>query len=72
VDGNVARGGKEKCIKETSKGGRPLGRARYIWKDIIKINFKEMLREGVKWINLTEDKDQWQALVYAVIKGRIS
>jgi hypothetical protein len=29
-----------------------------MWKDIIKINLKEILREGVKWINLAEEKDQ--------------
>ena len=29
---------KERFIKEISEGGRPLGRIRYIWKDIIKIN----------------------------------
>jgi len=40
-------GGKEKFIKETSDGGRPLGRIRYIWKDIIKINLKQILREDV-------------------------
>jgi len=46
------------CIKETSEGRRPLGRARYIWKYIIKINLTEILWEVVTWINLSEDKDQ--------------
>jgi hypothetical protein len=40
-----AGGGEERCIKETSEGGRPFGRTRYIWKDIIKINLKEILRD---------------------------
>jgi hypothetical protein len=65
-------GGKESCIKETYEGGRPLGRAMYIWKYIMKINLQEILREGVTLTNLVEDKDQWQVLVYTVIRGRVS
>ena len=44
----------------------------YMWKDIIKINLKEILREGVKWINLAEEKDQQQVTVSAIIRGRTS
>jgi len=67
-------GGKERFIKETSEGRRPLGRARYIyiWKDIFKISLRQILLEGVTLINLAEDKHQWQVLVYTVIKGRVS
>ena len=64
--------GKERCIKESSEGARRHGRPRYVWKDIIKINRKQILREGVTGINLAEDKDQWQVIVYTVIKGQVS
>ena len=57
---------------ETSEGRRPLGRARYLWKDIIKINLKEILWEGVTWINLADDKNQWQVLVNTAIEGWVS
>jgi hypothetical protein len=67
-----AGGGGEDCIKGTSEGRTPFGRARCIWKAIIKINIKELLWEGVTWINLAEDKDQWQVLANTVIKGWIS
>jgi hypothetical protein len=44
----------------------------YRRKDIVKLNLKEILREGVAWINLYDDKDQWQILVNTIVRGRPS
>jgi hypothetical protein len=37
---------------------RPLGRPRCRWEDNIKIGLG-----GMDWIELTQDRDQWKALV---------
>jgi hypothetical protein len=38
--------------------------------DIIKVDRREPGWCGVDWINLAEDRDQWQALVNTIIKIR--
>jgi hypothetical protein len=45
------------------EGKRPLGRARRRWVDDIKIDLRERGLDGMDWINLAEDRDQWRALV---------
>jgi hypothetical protein len=49
------------------KGTRPLGRPRRRWEDDIKI----YLRDGVDWIVLAQDRDQWRALVNTVMNLRV-
>jgi hypothetical protein len=44
-------------------GKSPLGRARYRWVDNIKIDLREIGWDGVDWIDLAQDRDQWRALV---------
>jgi hypothetical protein len=40
------------------------------WEDIIKMDFREILREGVAWIHLAQGRNQWRALVNTIfIKG---
>jgi hypothetical protein len=36
------------------KGRRPLGRCKHRWKDSIEIDLKEVEREVVEWIHLTQ------------------
>jgi hypothetical protein len=42
---------------------RPLGRPRCRWEDHIRMNLREIGWEGVEWMHLVQDRDQWQALV---------
>ena len=54
-------GGEEKCIQgfcEEPEGKRPLGRDKYRWKEIIKMNLKEIQRKGMHWIHLAQDRDK--------------
>jgi hypothetical protein len=44
------------------KGKRQLRRARSRCKDNIKMGINEKEWEGVNWIHLAQDKDQWHAL----------
>jgi hypothetical protein len=49
------------------EGKRPLGRPRRRWVDNIKINLREIGWDGIDWIELAQDKDQWRALVNTVM-----
>jgi hypothetical protein len=54
-----------------SEGKRPLGRQRRKWVDNIKIDLREIGWDGMDWINLAQDRDQWRALVNAVMNLRV-
>ena len=46
---------------------RPLGRRRRRWKDNIKMCLQEVGCVGTDWIELTQDRDRWQAFATVVI-----
>jgi hypothetical protein len=50
---------------------RPLGRSRRRRVDNIKINLLEIGWGGVDWIGLAQDRDEWRALVNAVMNPRV-
>jgi hypothetical protein len=50
---------------------RPLGRPRRRWVDNIKMDLREIGWEGMDWIDLAQDRDQWRALVNAVMNLRV-
>jgi hypothetical protein len=50
---------------------RTIGRPTHRWVDNIKIDFKEIGWDGMDWINLVQDRDQWRTLVNAVMNLRI-
>jgi hypothetical protein len=41
------------------EGKRPLGRPRRRWVDSIKMDLREIGWDGMDWIELTQDRDQW-------------
>jgi hypothetical protein len=49
------------------EGKRPLGRPRRRWVDNMKQNFREIGWDGVDWIDVAQDRDQWRALVNNVL-----
>jgi hypothetical protein len=53
------------------EGKRPLGRPRCRWKNNIRTDIREIRGEGVDWIHLAQDRDQWQALVSTLMNLRI-
>jgi hypothetical protein len=40
--------------------------------DNIKMDLREMECDGMDWIDLTQDRDQWKALVNTVMNLRVS
>jgi hypothetical protein len=54
-----------------SKGKLPLARRRRRWEDDIKLGLKGIGPEGVDFIHLVQDTDQWQALMNTVMNIRI-
>jgi hypothetical protein len=53
------------------EGERPLGRPRCRWVDNIKMDLRETGWDGVDWIDLAQDRDQWRALVNTVMNRRV-
>jgi hypothetical protein len=49
------------------EGKRPLVNPRLRWEDNIKMDLQEVGCGAMDWIDLTEDRDRWRALVNAVI-----
>jgi hypothetical protein len=47
---------------ENVRGKRQLGRPRRRWEDNIKMALQELVRGGMDWIELTQDRDRWRAL----------
>ena len=44
-------------------GKRPLGRPRHRWEDNIRINLEEIGINAGNWVDSTQDRDYWRALV---------
>jgi len=53
------------------EGRRPRGRTRLKWEDNIKMDLQEVGWGGMDWIELTQDRDSWRALVNAVRNLRV-
>jgi hypothetical protein len=58
-----------KCFRHTGK--RPLGRPRRRWVDNIKTDLIEIGLNGMDWIELAKDRDQWRALVNTVMNLQV-
>jgi hypothetical protein len=52
-------------------GKRPLGRPWRRWVDNIKMDLREIGLDGMDWIDLALDRDQWLALVNMVMNLRV-
>jgi hypothetical protein len=54
------------------EGERPLRRPKHRWEDDIKMDLTEIGLDGVDSIHLAQDRDQWRAVVNAVMNFRVS
>jgi hypothetical protein len=53
------------------EGRRPLGRPRRRWKDNIKMDLQEVGGGSVDWMERTQDRGSWRALVGTVMNFRV-
>jgi hypothetical protein len=53
------------------EGRRPLGRPRCRWKDNIKMELQEVGWGGMDWIDISQDRDRWRALVNAIMNVQV-
>jgi hypothetical protein len=60
-----------KILVGKPEGRRPLGRPVDGWVDNIKMNLREIGRGDMDWIELSQDMDQWTALVNTVMNLRV-
>jgi hypothetical protein len=74
--GHVAQMGEKRNAYRISmrkpEGQRPLGRPRRRWMDTIKMDLREIDWDGMDWIDLVQDRDQWRALVNTVMNPRVT
>jgi hypothetical protein len=59
-------GEEAECIRilvGKPEGKRPLGRPIRRWEDNIKMNLREIGRDGMDWIDVAQVRDQWRVLV---------
>jgi hypothetical protein len=59
-----------RILVEKPVGKTPLGRPRHRWVDNVKIDLREIRWDGMDWIGLAQDRDQWRALVNTVMNLR--
>jgi hypothetical protein len=60
-----------KVLVGKPEGKRPLGRPRRRWEDGIRMDLRETGLGGVDWTRLAQDRDQWRAVVSAVMNLRV-
>jgi hypothetical protein len=53
------------------EGKRPLGRPKHKWVGNIKIDLREVGWDDMDWIDMAQDRDQWMALVNAIMNLRV-
>jgi hypothetical protein len=54
------------------EGKKALGRPRRRWVDNIKMYLRDIVWDGMNWIHLAQDRDQWRALVNMVMNLLVS
>jgi hypothetical protein len=54
-----------------SEGKRPLGSPRRRWEDNIKMDLQEVRCGGLDWVELSQDRDRWRAVVNEVMNIRV-
>jgi hypothetical protein len=65
-----AHGGDEKRVQNV--GGNCSEKNKRRWKNNLKTDLKKIGFEGVDWVHVAKDRDQWRAVVNTVKNHRVS
>jgi hypothetical protein len=60
-----------KIVIRKLEGKKPLRIPRHRWKNNIRMDFREIGWEGVDWMHLAQDRDQWRAVVNTIMNFRV-
>jgi hypothetical protein len=60
-----------KILVGKPEGNRPLRRPRRRWEDNVRMGLRGIGWDGVNWMPLAQDRDQWRVLVNTVMNLRI-
>jgi hypothetical protein len=61
------RRGAYRILVGRPEGSKPLGRPRRRWENNVKMYLQDVGWGGMDWIELTQNRDRWRALVNAVM-----
>jgi hypothetical protein len=53
------------------EGKKPLRRPRCRWVDNIKMDLREIEWDGVDWIDMAQNREQWRALLNTLLNLRV-
>jgi len=72
---HVARVGRGEALQRVlvgkPEGKVPFERSRRRWDDNIKMDLRDVVRGGIDWIDLAQDRDRWRALVSTLMNLRV-
>ena len=60
-----------KIVTGKPTGKRPLGRHRRRWEDNIRMDLQEIGINAGNWVDSTQDRDYWRAVVKAALNPRV-
>ena len=63
--------GVHRVLVGKHEGRRPLGRPRRRWEDNINMDLQEVVGGCGDWMELTQNRDRWRALVSTVMNFRV-
>ena len=63
--------GVHKVLVGKPEGKRPFGRPRRRWEDNIKIDLQEVGGSCGEWVEMTQDREMWRALLSTVMNFQV-
>jgi hypothetical protein len=69
---NRENGNAYRILVGNPEGKRPLGRPRCRWVNNIKMDLGETGWDGMDWIYVAQDREQWRGLLNEVMNLRVS
>ena len=60
-----------RILKSKPTGKRPLGRPRRRWEDNIRMDLKEIGINAESWVDTSQDRNNWRALVNVALNIRV-